>query len=79
MKIVLLDDVINVGEAGEIVEVKNGYARNFLIPRQLAEGLPPVADRLNEISFGPVTTESIRLEATLDRGAGAGILEWSLR
>jgi large subunit ribosomal protein L9 len=37
MKIVLLDDIINVGEAGEIVEVKNGYARNWLIPQQLAQ------------------------------------------
>ena len=33
MKIVLLDDVINVGTAGEIVDVKNGYARNYLLPQ----------------------------------------------
>lgn len=37
MKIVLLDDIVNIGEAGEIVEVKNGYARNWLIPQQLAQ------------------------------------------
>lgn len=37
MKVVLLDDVLNVGEAGEVVEVKNGYGRNYLIPQRLAE------------------------------------------
>jgi large subunit ribosomal protein L9 len=36
MKIVLLDDVDNLGEAGDIVDVKGGYARNFLIPNKLA-------------------------------------------
>jgi large subunit ribosomal protein L9 len=37
MRIVLLDDIITLGDAGEIVEVKDGYARNYLIPKQLAE------------------------------------------
>ena len=36
MKIVLRADVEHVGEKGEIVEVADGYARNFLVPRGLA-------------------------------------------
>ena len=32
MKIILLEKVANLGSLGDIVEVKNGYARNFLIP-----------------------------------------------
>lgn len=36
MKIILRDDVENVGRVGEVVTVKDGYARNFLIPRKLA-------------------------------------------
>jgi large subunit ribosomal protein L9 len=36
MKIILRDDVENVGKVGEIVTVKAGYARNYLIPRKLA-------------------------------------------
>jgi large subunit ribosomal protein L9 len=32
MQIILLDKVINLGNLGEIVRVKDGYARNFLIP-----------------------------------------------
>jgi large subunit ribosomal protein L9 len=33
MQVILLDKVINLGNLGEIVKVKDGYARNFLIPQ----------------------------------------------
>lgn len=36
MKVILLDDVSKVGRRGEIRDVSDGYARNFLIPRKLA-------------------------------------------
>ena len=36
MEIILIQDVDNLGAKNEVVKVKNGYARNFLIPRQLA-------------------------------------------
>lgn len=36
MKVILFDNVKNVGNAGETVEVKAGFARNFLIPQKLA-------------------------------------------
>jgi large subunit ribosomal protein L9 len=36
MRVVFLDDVEHAGRAGEIKEVKDGYARNFLLPRKLA-------------------------------------------
>ncbi len=36
MKIILTEDVDRLGNAGEIVSVKDGFARNFLLPRQLA-------------------------------------------
>ena len=36
MKIILLDDVTKVGRRGEVREVSDGYARNYLIPRKLA-------------------------------------------
>lgn len=35
-KIILNQHVANLGEAGDIVEVKNGYARNYLLPRGIA-------------------------------------------
>jgi len=37
MQIILKKDVQNLGEAGDIVNVKDGYARNFLIPQSVAE------------------------------------------
>lgn len=36
MKIILRQDVENLGKMGELVTVKDGYGRNFLIPRQFA-------------------------------------------
>ena len=35
-KLILTHDVDHLGEAGEVVEVKDGYARNYLLPRKLA-------------------------------------------
>lgn len=36
MKVILLEDVEDLGQAGEVVQVADGFARNFLIPRATA-------------------------------------------
>jgi len=36
MKVILKDDVKNMGNMGQIIEVADGYARNYLVPRGLA-------------------------------------------
>ena len=36
MKVILTKDLDNLGKAGALVEVKPGYGRNYLLPRQLA-------------------------------------------
>jgi large subunit ribosomal protein L9 len=43
MELILLQDVENLGLRGEVVEVARGYARNFLLPRQLAQVATPGA------------------------------------
>ncbi len=52
MKVILLADVYKQGVAGEVVVVADGYARNYLIPKQLAAKATPAelakADRLRE-------------------------------
>ena len=35
MKVILLEDVKSLGKKGEIVNVSDGYARNFIIPKKL--------------------------------------------
>lgn len=37
MQIILLEKVVNLGNLGDVVRVKNGYARNFLIPQKMAK------------------------------------------
>lgn len=43
MKLILRKDVKNLGTAGDIVEVKDGYGRNFLVPQGLAQIATPGA------------------------------------
>lgn len=36
MKVILREDIPDIGRAGEVVEVKGGYGRNYLVPRKMA-------------------------------------------
>ncbi len=47
MKVLLLEDIHKLGSAGSIVEVKDGYARNYLIPKGFAIRVTP--SKLKEI------------------------------
>ena len=49
MEIILIKDVDNLGARNEVVKVKSGYARNYLLPRQLAvENSPSNRKQLEE-------------------------------
>lgn len=49
MEIILIQDVDNLGAANEVVKVRNGYARNFLIPNKIAlEANPSNLKQLEE-------------------------------
>lgn len=64
MQIILLDKVLNVGGLGDIVKVKDGYARNFLIP----SGRARRATTANKAEF-----EAKRVE--LEKAAAAKLVE----
>jgi large subunit ribosomal protein L9 len=54
MQVILIQDVNNLGGANEVVTVKNGYARNFLIPQKVAieassSNLKQLEERLKQI------------------------------
>ena len=49
MKVILLQDVRSLGKKGQLVEVKDGYARNYLFPRKLA--MEATADGLNTLKM----------------------------
>ena len=42
MQVILLEKVVNLGNLGDVVKVKDGYARNFLIPKGKAKRATPV-------------------------------------
>ena len=48
MQIILLEKVINVGDLGDVVKVKQGYARNYLIPQGKAKRATPENIKLLE-------------------------------
>ena len=64
MQVILLDKVVNLGNLGEIVKVKDGYARNFLIP----QGRARRATEANKAEF-----EAKRKE--LEKAAAAKLAE----
>jgi large subunit ribosomal protein L9 len=48
MKIILKEEVENLGHRGDVVTVKDGYARNFLLPKSLAMRFTPGAQKVLE-------------------------------
>lgn len=48
LQVILQSDVDNVGKSGELVKVRPGFARNFLLPRQLA--VPATAGQVNRLA-----------------------------
>ena len=49
MKVFLLQDVKGQGKKGQMIEVSEGYGRNFLLPRKLA--IPATADAINTMNL----------------------------
>lgn len=70
MKVILQQDVKGQGKKGQMVEVSEGYARNFLLPRKLA--VPATADAINTMNL---KEKSRRAEEARQRAEAQEIAE----
>ena len=66
MKVILREDVYNLGKGGELVEVKAGYGRNFLIPRGLAVVANPKNIREVEHQKAVSAAKAAKLKASAE-------------
>ena len=77
MKVILLEDVKALGKKGQIVNVNDGYARNFILPKKL--GLEANNKNLNDLKLKKANDEKIAQEQ-LEEAQELGRQEkWSLR
>lgn len=63
MKVVLLENVKKLGKVGEVVNVSDGYARNMLLPRKLAQvATPDVIKRVEKNNSDKLAKEKAEME-----------------
>ena len=60
MKVILLEDVKSLGKKGQIVDVSDGYARNFIIPKK--KGVEATSANLNTLKLQKANEEKIAQE-----------------
>ena len=73
MKVILLADVKSLGKKDDIVEVKEGYARNFLFTKNL--GVPADAKNLNDVKLRKAREDKLSAEKLAEAKALAEKLE----
>ncbi|HEX9243072.1 MAG TPA: 50S ribosomal protein L9 [Anaeromyxobacter sp.] len=66
MKLILREDVENLGKGGELVEVKPGYGRNYLLPRGLAVAANPKNVRELEHQKAIAQAKAAKLKASAE-------------
>jgi large subunit ribosomal protein L9 len=69
MRLLLRKDIERLGHVGDVVEVSNGYARNYLIPHHLGVEPTPANLRAIEIDKKRAAQERLRLETDLRKRA----------
>lgn len=63
MQVILKKDVQNLGETGDVINVKDGYARNFLVPKNLAEVATEGALKNREKNLARIRIKQEKLHA----------------
>ena len=60
MKVILLEDVKALGKKGDMVEVNNGYARNFILPKKL--GVEATGKNVNDLKLQKAHQDKVAAE-----------------
>ena len=60
MKVILLENVKSLGKKGEIVNVNDGYARNFILPKKL--GVEATGKNLNDLKLQKAHEDKVAQE-----------------
>ncbi len=60
MKVILLEDVKSLGKKGDLVEVNNGYARNYILPKKL--GVEASKKNINDLKLAKAHEEKVAAE-----------------
>ena len=60
MKVILLEDVKSLGKKGEVVNVNDGYARNFVLPKKL--GVEATGKNMNDLKLQKTNEEKVAKE-----------------
>jgi len=60
MKVILLEDVKSLGKKGQIVNVRDGYARNMILPKKL--GVEATSKNLNDLKLRKANEEKVAQE-----------------
>lgn len=77
MKVILKEDVQNLGQQGDVIEVKAGYARNYLMPKKLAILFTPKQkksfDELSRLEKRKIERQKDNLESVLKELKGLNL------
>lgn len=72
MKVILLQDEKKLGKKGDVVEVSEGYARNYVLPKKI--GVEATSKNLNDLKLQKANADKVALEQLNDAKALATVL-----
>lgn len=72
MKVILLQDEKKLGKKGDVVEVSEGYARNYVLPKKI--GVEATSKNLNDLKLQKANADKVALEQLNDAKTLAAVL-----
>ena len=72
MKVILLQEEKKLGKKGDVIEVSEGYARNYVLPKKI--GVEATSKNLNDLKLQKANADKVALEQLNDAKALAAVL-----